>query len=70
MEKHFTESISKLEATINELEIDAEGAPIQRIETIIDFILKCLLELKNMYEMLKNEKARGCKKFLFTYNAP
>ncbi|MFZ2431859.1 MAG: RteC domain-containing protein, partial [Lutibacter sp.] len=45
MEKHFTKSIHKLEVAIDELEIDADNS-IQRIETIIEVILKCLSELK------------------------
>lgn len=45
MDNFYNETICKLEATINELEIEADYS-IQRIEAVIDIILKCLSELK------------------------
>lgn len=45
MDKFYTETLHKLETTINELEIEADYS-IQRIEAVIDIILKCLSEVK------------------------
>lgn len=45
MDKFYTETLHKLETTINELEIETDYS-IQRIEAVIDIILKCLSEVK------------------------
>lgn len=45
MEKFYNETLHKLETEINELEIEADYS-IQRIEAVIDVILKCLSEVK------------------------
>src|SRR5690606_29792863 len=45
MDKFYTETLHKLETTINELEIEADYS-IQRIEAVIDIILRCLSEVK------------------------
>lgn len=48
MENFHSELLYKLETDIDELEIEAD-CPIQRIETVIRIIVKCLLELKNTF---------------------
>ena len=45
MEKFYNETLSKLEMEIKELEIEADCS-IQRIEAVIDIILKSLSEIK------------------------
>lgn len=45
MDKFHNETLYKLETAINELEIEADYS-IQRIEAVIDTILKCLSEVK------------------------
>lgn len=45
MDKFYNETLLKLETSINELEIEADYS-IQRIEAVIDIILKCLSEVK------------------------
>jgi hypothetical protein len=45
MDKFYNETLYKLETAINELEIEADYS-IQRIEAVIDVILKCLSEVK------------------------
>jgi len=45
MDKLYKEKLSKLETSINELEIQVD-CPIKRIETIISLIIKCLSEIK------------------------
>ncbi|MDD2300572.1 MAG: RteC domain-containing protein [Fermentimonas sp.] len=45
MEKFYNDTLHKLEIAIDELEIEADCS-IQRIEAVIDVILKCLSELK------------------------
>lgn len=45
MDKFYTKTLHKLETTINELEIEADYS-IQRIEAVIDIILRCLSEVK------------------------
>lgn len=45
MTKFYNEILCKLETAIQELEIETDYS-IQRIETVIDLIIKSLLELK------------------------
>ncbi|GAE65855.1 RteC domain-containing protein [Chryseobacterium indologenes] len=45
MDKYYNETIQKLETSINELEIEADYS-IERIEAIIDIILKSLSKIK------------------------
>ncbi|MBN8789788.1 MAG: RteC domain-containing protein [Terrimonas sp.] len=45
MNKFYIETFSELETAINEIEIEADCS-IQRVEAVIEYILKCLSELK------------------------
>lgn len=45
MDKFYNEILYKLEATINELEIEADCS-IQQIEAVINIIVNCLAEVK------------------------
>ena len=55
MDKFYNDRLHKLETVINDFEIEADCS-IQRIETVIHHILKCLSEMKG--SVLK----RGFKK--------
>lgn len=46
MDKIYKESLTKLESSINDMEIEVNYS-IQRIETVIQMILKCLSDIKN-----------------------
>lgn len=45
MEKFYIDTLNKLEASISELEVEADYS-IQRIEAAINLILECLSEVK------------------------
>lgn len=51
MDKFYNETLCKLEVEIRELEFETD-CPIQRIETVMPIIIKCLSELKEY--VLKN----------------
>lgn len=47
MNKFYSETLNKLETSINEFEIEADYCSIQRIEAIIQLIIQTLSDLKN-----------------------
>lgn len=63
MEKFYTETLQKLEITINELEIETDSS-LHRIEAVIRLIVNCLSDVKKY--VLK----RGFKITLFLFLKP
>ena len=61
MTKFYNEILCKLETAIQDLEIETDYS-IQRIETVIDLIIKSLLELKQfvLAKGFKNTDITGC----------
>lgn len=68
MNKFYSDTLFKLETAINELEIEADYS-IQRIEAIIDIILKCLSEIKE-YVLKRGFKNIDEEIHFFKYQKP
>ncbi len=68
MDKLYKEKLSKLETSINELEIQVD-CPIKRIETIISLIIKCLSEIKE-YVLKKGFESIDDETRFFKYQKP
>ena len=68
MNKFYTETLHKLETEINDLEIETDHS-IQRIEAVIDIILKCLSEVKK-YVLNRGFKNIGEEIHFFKYQKP
>jgi hypothetical protein len=68
MDKFYNETLSKLEASINELEIDVDCF-ILRIEAVIDIILKSLSEIKE-YVLKRGFKNIDEEIHFFKYQKP
>ena len=68
MNKFYTETLHKLETEINDLEIETDHS-IQRIEAVIDIILKYLSEVKK-YVLNRGFKNIGEEIHFFKYQKP
>src|SRR5690554_1387442 len=68
MDKFYNETLSKLETSINELEIDVDCF-ILRIEAVIDIILKSLSEIKG-YVLKRGFKNIDEEIHFFKYQKP
>lgn len=68
MNKFYTETLHKLETEINDLEIETDHS-IQRIEAVIDIILKYLSEVKK-YVLNRGFKNFGEEIHFFKYQKP
>ena len=68
MNKFYTETLYKLETEINDLEIETDHS-IQRIEAVIDIILKYLSEVKK-YVLNRGFKNIGEEIHFFKYQKP
>ncbi|MCL7987415.1 RteC domain-containing protein [Sphingobacterium sp. lm-10] len=68
MEKFYNETLRRLETAINELEIEVDCS-IERIETVINLIVKCLSEVKD-YVLKKGFKATDEEIRFFKYQKP
>ena len=68
MDKFYNETLHRLETTIHELEIDTDSN-IQRIEAVIDVILKCLSEVKK-YVLNRGFKNIDEEIHFFKYQKP
>ena len=68
MNKFYTETLHKLETEINDLEIETDHS-IQRIEAVIDIILKYLSEVKK-YVLNRGFKNMGEEIHFFKYQKP
>jgi len=68
MEKFYNDTLHKLEIAIDELEIEADCS-IQRIEAVIDVILKCLFELKE-YVLNRGFKSINEEVHFFKHQKP
>lgn len=68
MNKFYTETLHKLETEINDLEIETDHS-IQRIEAVIDIILKYLSEVKK-YVLKRGFKNIGEEIHFFKYQKP
>lgn len=68
MDKFYNETLYKLETAIKELEVEADSS-IQRIETVIDLILKCLSEVKE-YVLKRGFKNENEEIRFFKYQKP